>query len=75
MLGGVGEGRAVLRGGVLWSVGGSMTQDHHDGPVGVHLLRHAEVVDAVVGDDIRQVVLWSINCLVQVQLIQFMCHL
>ncbi len=55
----VGEGRAVLRGGVLWTVRRNMAQDHHDGTVRVHPLRHAEVVDAVVGNDVCQVVLWS----------------
>lgn len=36
-----------------------MAQDHHHGTVRVHPLRHAEVVDAVVGNDICQVVLGS----------------
>lgn len=40
-----------------------MTQDHHDGTVRVHPLRHAEVVDAVVGYDVRQVVLWNMQTL------------
>lgn len=35
-----------------------MAQDHHDRAVRVHSLRHAEVIDAVVGDDVCQVVLW-----------------
>lgn len=34
-----------------------MAQDHHDGTVRVHPLGHTEVVDAVVGDDVCQVVL------------------
>lgn len=36
-----------------------VAQDHHDGAVRVHPLRHAEVADAVVGDNVSQVVLWS----------------
>ena len=36
-----------------------MAQDHHDRTVRVHLLRHPEVVNAVIGDDICQVVLWN----------------
>lgn len=36
-----------------------MTQDHHDGTVRVHPLRHTEVVDAVVGYNVGQVVLWN----------------
>lgn len=35
-----------------------MAQDHHDRTVRVHPLRHAEVVDAVVGNDVCQVILW-----------------
>lgn len=35
-----------------------MAQDHHDRAVRVHSLRHAEVVDAVIGNDVCQVVLW-----------------
>lgn len=53
----VGEGGAVLRGGVFWSVWSDMAQDHHDRTVRVHPLRHTEVVDAVVGNDVCQVVL------------------
>lgn len=34
-----------------------MAQDHHDRAVRVHSLRHAEVVDAVVGNDVCQVIL------------------
>lgn len=34
-----------------------MAEDHHDGPVRVHLLGHVEVVDAFVGDEVSQVVL------------------
>lgn len=36
-----------------------MAQDHHDRTVRVHPLRHTEVVNAVVGNDVCQVVLWS----------------
>lgn len=54
----VGEGGAVLGGGVLRPVRRHVAQDHHDGAVGVHPLRRAEVVDAFVGDDVGEVVLW-----------------
>lgn len=57
MLRRVGEGRAVLRGGVLGSVRGDVAQDHHNRTVRVHSLRHTEVVDAVVGNDVCQVIL------------------
>lgn len=59
VLGCIGKGRAVLRGAVLWAVRGNMAQDHHDRTVRVHPLGHAEVVDAVIGNDVCQVVLWS----------------
>lgn len=55
----VGESGAVLRGGVLWTVRRHVAQDHHDGPVRIHPLGHAEVVGAVVGNDVCQVVLRS----------------
>lgn len=55
----VGEGGAVLRGGVLRSVRSDVAQHHHNGAVRIHPLGHAEVVDAVVGDDVCQVVLWG----------------
>lgn len=38
---------------------GNVAQDHHDGTLRVHPLGHPEVVDAVIGDDVRQVILWS----------------
>lgn len=61
VLRGVGEGGAVLGGRVLWTVRGHVAQHHHHRPVGIHPLGHAEVVDAVVGDDVRQVVLHEGN--------------
>ena len=36
-----------------------MAQHHHDRTMGVHLLGHTEVVDAVIGNDVCQVVLRS----------------
>lgn len=36
-----------------------MAQDHHDRTLRVHPLRHTEVIDAVIGNDVCQVVLWS----------------
>lgn len=34
-----------------------MTDDHHHRPMRVHPLGHAEIVDAVVGDQICEIVL------------------
>lgn len=34
-----------------------MTDDHHDGTVRIYLLGHAEKVDAVVGDQICEIIL------------------
>lgn len=36
-----------------------MAQDHQDRSVRVNPLGHTEVVDAVIGDDVCQVVLWN----------------
>lgn len=36
-----------------------VAQDHHDGAVGVHSLGRAEVVNALIGDDVGEVVLWG----------------
>lgn len=47
----------VLRSRVLWAVRGRVTDDHHDRTVRVHPLGRAEKVDAVVGDQICEVVL------------------
>lgn len=58
VLGGIGEGGAVLGGGVLRPVRRDVAQDHHDGPVRVHSLRRAEVVHAFICDDVGEVVLW-----------------
>lgn len=58
VLGGIGEGGAVLGGGVLRPVRRNVAQDHHDGPVRVHPLRRAEVVHAFICDDVGEVVLW-----------------
>lgn len=38
---------------------GSVAQDHHYWSVGVHPLRGAEVVEAVIGDDVCEIVLWK----------------
>jgi hypothetical protein len=40
-------------------MGGSVAQDHHHWSVGVHPLGRAEVVDAVIGDDVCEIVLWK----------------
>lgn len=57
----VGEGSGVLRGRVLRAMRGSVTDHHHDGSVWVDLLWHAEVIDAVVGYEICQVVLQKVE--------------
>ncbi len=51
------EELGVLWSRVFWTMRGSVTDDHHDGTVRVHPLGHAEKVDAVVGDQICEVVL------------------
>ena len=51
------EELGVLRRRVFWAVRGSVTDDHHDGTVRVHLLGDAEKVGAVVGDQICEIVL------------------
>lgn len=53
----VGEMLGVLRRRVLRPVGGSVADDHHDGTVGVDPLGSAEEIDAVIGDQVREVVL------------------
>ena len=57
VLRGVGEHLRVLRRRVLGAVGGGVADDHHDRPMRVHLLGHAEEIDAVVGDQVGEVVL------------------
>lgn len=53
----IGEVLGVLRRRVLRPVGGSVADDHHDRTVGVDPLGRAEEVNAVVGDQVREVVL------------------
>lgn len=57
MLGSVGEELGILGRRIFWAVRRRVTDHHHDRPVRVHALRHAEEVDAVVGDQIGEVVL------------------
>lgn len=59
VLGSVGEVIRVLWSRVLWAVRGCVTNDHHDGTVRKHPLGNAEKVDAIVGDQICEVVLWG----------------
>lgn len=47
----------VLRSRILRAVRSGVTDDHHDRTVRVYPLGHAEKVDAVVGDQICEVVL------------------
>lgn len=48
---------SVLWSRVLWAMRSCMTDDHHDRAVRVHPLGHAEKVDAVIGDQICEIVL------------------
>lgn len=57
MLRSIWEMLCILRRRVFWAMRGSMTNDHHHGTVRVHLLRHAEKANAVVGDKICEIVL------------------
>lgn len=57
VLGCVGESCGVLRRCVLWPVGGGVTDDHHHWPVRIDFLGHPEVIDAVVGYQVCQIVL------------------
>lgn len=57
VLRGVGEELGVLGRRVFWTVGCCVTDHHHHRAVRVHALRHAEIVDTVVGDQISEVVL------------------
>lgn len=59
MLRRIGEGGAVLGGGVLRPVWSHVAQDHHHRTVRVRSLRCAEVVDAFICDDVSEVVLWG----------------
>lgn len=47
----------VLRRRVFWPVGGGVADDHHDRTVGVDPFGRAEEINAVVGDQVRKVVL------------------
>lgn len=57
MLRSIREVLSILWSRVLWAVRSRMTDDHHDRTVGIHPLGHAEKVDAVVGDQICEIVL------------------
>lgn len=57
MLRSVWEVLSILWSRVLWAVRSCVTDDHHDRTVGIHPLGHAEKVDAVVGDQICEIVL------------------
>lgn len=57
VLGSVWEVIGVLWGRVLWAVRGRVTNDHHDGTVRKHPLGNSEEVDAVIGDQICEIVL------------------
>ena len=57
VLRGIGECGGVLRRCILRPMGGSVAHDHENGPMGVHPLRRPEVVNAVICDQVCQVVL------------------
>lgn len=57
VLGSVWEVIGILWGRVLWAVRGRVTDDHHDGTVRKHPFGNAEEVDAVVGDEICEIIL------------------
>lgn len=53
----VGKVLGVLWRRVLRPVGGGVADDHHDGTVGVDPFGRAEKIDAVIGDQVCEVVL------------------
>lgn len=57
VLGSVREVICILRSRVLWAVRGRVTNDHHDGTVRKHPFGNSEEVDAVVGDEICEIIL------------------
>lgn len=57
VLGSVWEVLGVLWSRVLWAVRGCVTDDHHDGTVRKHPLGNSEEVDAIVGDEICEIIL------------------
>lgn len=59
VLGSVWEVIGILRRRVLWAVRGRVTNHHHDGTVRKHPFGNSEEVDAVVGDEICEIILWD----------------
>lgn len=57
VLGGVGKEMRVLRGRIFRAVGSGVADHHQHGPVRIHLLGDPEERDAVIGNQIRQVIL------------------
>lgn len=57
VLGSIRKVIGVLGSRVLWAVRGRVTNDHHDGTVRKHPLGNSEEVDAIVGDQICEIVL------------------
>lgn len=57
VLGGIGVELGELGGRVLGAVGRGVADDHHDGSVGVYPLRHPEVINALISDEVCEVVL------------------
>lgn len=70
VLGSVWEVIGILRSRVLWAVRGRVTNDHHDGTVRKHPFGNSEEVDAVVGDEICEIILGkggSTNTVIKVE--------
>lgn len=57
VLGSIRKVIGVLRSRVLWAVRGCVTNNHHDGTVRKHPLGNSEEVDAIIGDQICEIVL------------------
>lgn len=57
VLGSVWEVIGILRSRVLRAVRGGVADDHHDGTVRKHPFGNSEEVDAVVGDEICEIIL------------------
>lgn len=57
VLGSVWEVIGILRSRVLRAVRGGVADDHHDGTVRKHPFGYSEEVDAVVGDEICEIIL------------------
>lgn len=48
---------SILWGRVFWSMRGGVADDHHHRTVRVYLLGHSEEAEAVIGDQICEIIL------------------